>query len=1759
MKLQKLGHRFMQQFIGADQFTISTSASDFQLPADITALTDGSYVVTWVSSAQDSATGELHAQRFGAGGLPQGQKFRIGATAGASQQNPAISKLADNGYVISWASQYQDGSGWGIYAQHFTVSGEPSGTEFLVNTATLGDQQYPAIRGLDDGGYVVIWNSSVLDGSPVGIYSQRFSKDDARIGNETLISTNSAGGNIHSSLITLTDGSHVVAWQSNAEDGDGDGFGVCFQRYALDGTASGAVTRIHATTAGSQHDVHMAALPDGGFVASWTSLNVQSDVLVQRFSASGVRVGEETKVSSTPGAHTSDSAITALPDGGYLVFWQSDTGDAALAEIHAQRYGASGTAIDAEFLIAADASHGLHAPSASPLADGGFVVTWTSGSVGSSQAVVAREFHPEASLLQLPGDDSLTSIPKIAPLSNGGYVVIWESGAIDDPTGAGVDVYAQRFDAYGEKINGAVRVNTTIEQDQYDASVTGLSDGGYIVVWSQELSDQSFGLYSQRFDAEGNPSGGEMQVNAQPSTGPSDTQVLALADGGHAVTWTSYTVHGAHDIFTRRYGPDGTAVNAESRVNTTIAGSQLLPAVSALADGGYIVAWSDASDYYAAPAVNIQRYAANGTAIGSEVRVDSVPEYASNPSIAGLADGGFVVVFDDAQSHQIYSRRYRPDGMPVASDVQIPNPDAATQNRAAQAIALPDGGYIVAWQRATAWQGDNYDWVTIAQRFDSSGNTVGPEQQVNFTNTAQQGATKLAVFADGRIAGAWIEAAGIGHGMVLPQVSGIASNSNLIIGSSSPELLSGTVNPDIIHGLAGNDTLDGNLGGDTLLGGAGDDVYLVDNARDMVIESADEGLDLIRSSVSCTASANIENLTLLGTAANQATGNALANTLTGNTGANILDGAEGADTLIGGAGDDTYVFNRGSGQDTVRAELDSRSNRLESLRFGSTVLPGDIRVRLVGTTLELSIANTSDKISIEGFYVDSNPSNPSNPIQQVVFSQGGVTWNLATLLTLATASTVTGTTGNDVLSGTATTDAMFGLAGNDALSGLAGNDTLDGGSGADKLAGGTGDDTYIVDISTDLVTELAGEGTDLVQASLSWALGANIEHLRLTGSDSLKGTGNALANRLTGNAGANVLDGLAGADTLVGGAGSDTYVVDVAGDVLIEAADEGTDSVQAKVSFTLADHIENLTLIGTALNATGNALGNALTGNAGANVLDGQAGADTMVGGAGNDIYVVDAVGDFITEVAAQGTDLIRSSVSFTASANVENLTLTGSADLDATGNTLANALIGNSGANVLDGLAGADKLAGGAGDDTYVVDVASDTVTELAGGGTDLVRASLSWTLGANTEHLTLTGTAALNATGNALANVLTGNAGANVLNGLAGADTLIGGAGNDTYVVDATGDVVTERAGEGTDLVQSTVSWTLADHVENLTIKGVGTASGRIFGIGNALNNVLTGGSGVDGLDGQAGADTMAGGLGNDTYVVDQAGDVVTEKAGEGTDTVRSGIDYTLGLNVEGLELQGEARRGTGNALANTVTGNPWDNTLDGGAGADKLIGGAGDDTYVVDATGDVVTELANEGTDLVRASLSWTLGANTENLTLTGTAALKATGNALANLLTGNAGANTLDGGLGADTLVGEAGNDTLKGGAGHDVYVLGRGGGADILIDSDATAGNTDTLSFLSGVTTQQLWFRHIANDLEVSIIGTGDKATVKDWYLGSRNHVEQFRTADNKVLIDSAVESLVSAMAAFAPPAAGQTTLSTQYQASLGNIIATSWS
>ncbi|MEJ1161679.1 calcium-binding protein [Prosthecomicrobium sp. N25] len=195
----------------------------------------------------------------------------------------------------------------------------------------------------------------------------------------------------------------------------------------------------------------------------------------------------------------------------------------------------------------------------------------------------------------------------------------------------------------------------------------------------------------------------------------------------------------------------------------------------------------------------------------------------------------------------------------------------------------------------------------------------------------------------------------------------------------------------------------------------------------------------------------------------------------------------------------------------------------------------------------------------------------------------------------------------------------------------------------------------------------------------------------------------------------------------------------------------------------------------------GTAGADTLTGTTGDDLIRGHHGVDSMTGGDGNDIYVVNDSGDQVVETANHGTDTELSFVTRTLDANVENLVLSGSAAIDATGNALDNILVGNRGDNVLDGGTGADKLWGGRGDDTYIVNSTDDRVMESRHNGTDLVKASVDFTLGDDVENLELTGTA-IHGTGNRLGNALLGNSRDNVLDGGAGRDTLDGGTGNDT-----------------------------------------------------------------------------------------------------------------------------------------------------------------------------------------------------------------------------------------------------------------------------------------------------------------------------------------------------------------------------------------
>ncbi len=636
---------------------------------------------------------------------------------------------------------------------------------------------------------------------------------------------------------------------------------------------------------------------------------------------------------------------------------------------------------------------------------------------------------------------------------------------------------------------------------------------------------------------------------------------------------------------------------------------------------------------------------------------------------------------------------------------------------------------------------------------------------------------------------------------------------------------------------------------------------------------------------------------------------------------------------------------------------------------------------------------------------------------------------------------------------TLTGTAAISGRGNDQANIIVGNaaaNVIDGGRGADTMQGGAGNDIYYVDDVGDRVTELSGGGTDQIRSANTYTLGLNLEQLILIGTSAINGTGNALSNVITGNAGTNQLNGAGGADSMRGGDGDDTYYVDNRGDRVIEssAAAGGIDRVRSSVDFALGNYVEQLILTGTAIRGYGNALANTIYGNAAANLLDGRAGADTMRGGAGNDTYYVDDAGDVVIEAsAADGTDTVRSSVSFTLGNYVETLILTGSAPVNGTGSALDNMIYGNAGANVLDGGAGADVMRGGNGNDTYVVDNVRDRVIEDYLSYGDQVLSSVSYRLGANLVNLTLTGNAAINATGNELANTIVGNDAANALDGLGGADVMIGGAGNDTYYVDNVGDVVRENNLQGAaDTVRSTVSYFIGGaHIETIILLGTNDLNGT----GNDYINRIIGNSGANVLDGGLGADRLEGGTGDDTYYVDNIGDIVVERSGGGNDTVYSSIDYELGANLESLVLQNwvEISQATGNELANTITGNNYDNIIDGAGGADVMRGGGGTDTYYVDHVGDVVEEANNVNPDRVYSSVSYALSPYLTELRLLGTASINATGNDLNNVLVGNSGANVIDGGAGSDSMQGGAGNDTYRVESAGDVVIEAAGEGID----------------------------------------------------------------------------------------------------------------
>ncbi|MBX9258673.1 putative Ig domain-containing protein [Desmonostoc muscorum CCALA 125] len=1520
-------------------------------------------------------------------------EFKVNTYTNNEQKNPTVAMDSDGDFVISWTSYGQDGSGFGIYAQRYNSAGIPQGNEFQVNTSTTGDQINPTVAIDATGDFVISWQSQ--DGSGSGIYAQRYNSAGVAQGNEFQVNTSTTNDQINPTVAMDAAGDFVISWASNGQDGSG--FGIYAQRYNSAGVAQGNEFKVNTYTDENQGNPTVAMDADGDFVISWQSYYQESSsysyygIYAQRYNSAGVPQGNEFQVNSYATKNQMNSTVAMDATGNFVISWQSLKQDGSSYGIYAKRYNNAGVAQGNEFQVN----------------------TYTSSSQNSPTVAINA--------------------------NNGDFIISWASNGQD---GSSYGIYAQRYNSAGIAQGNEFQVNTYTDNSQDSPVVAMAGNGEFVISWQSLYQDGSNnGVYAQLYNSS----------NVAPTITLSSASALAYIenattaiDSGISVSDTdSSNLASATVSITSGFisGQDTLAFTAQNGITgsyNSTTGVLSLTGSSTVANYQTVlrsITYNNSSDNPTTTPRTVSFVvndgATNSTAVTRNINITAVNDApvatATNSALAytenttTAIDPGISV--SDVDSANLVSATVSiTSGFISGQDTlafTAQNGITGSYNSTTGVLTLTGSSTVANYQtvlRSITYNNSSDNPTTTPRTVsfvvnDGTANSTAVTRNINITavnNAPVATATNSAL--------AYTENATTAIDSAITVSDTDSSN----LASATVSITSGFISGQDTLAFTAQNGITGSYNSSTgvlTLTGSSTVANYQTVLRSITYNNSSDNPTTTPRTVSFVVNDGTANSTAVSrniniTAVNDApvataTNSALAyteNTTTAIDSAITVSDVDSANLVSA-----TVSISSGfvSGQDTLAFTAQNGITGSYNSTTGVLTLTGSSTVANYQTVLRsITYNNSSD-----------NPTTTPRTVSFVV-NDGTANSTAVTRNINITAVNDNPVVANPVADQTATTDTAFNFAlppnafsdvdsgnltytatledGNSLPSWLTFNGTTFSGTPTTNNVGNlnikviASDGTASIDdIFVLTVTDPNNPAFNTINgtSSADKISGTQIKDFisGLLGNDSLLGLGDN--DTLDGGDGNDTLDGGTGNDSLIGGKGNDTYTVDSLSDKITEGLNAGTDLVKSSVNWVLGANLENLTLTGTeAINGTGNSLKNVLTGNTAANLLKGEEGNDKLVGGEGNDT------------------------------------------------------LLGGAGNDTLDGGVGNDSLDGGAGDDTYIVDNPSDTITEGFNAGKDLVKSSVTFVLGDNLENLTLTGTGAINGTGNNLSNIIIGNTGANSLNGVDGNDSLIGGTGNDTliggadndtldggagndsldggagndiYTVDSLSDTVTEGLNAGTDLVKSAVNWVLGDNLENLTLTG----SKVINGTGNSLNNIITGNSAANTLNGGDGNDSLIGGSGNDTLL-----------GGAGNDS------------------------------------------LDGGAGIDSLDGGVGDDTYTVDNLSDTIAEGLNAGTDLVKSSITWVLGNNLENLTLTGSSAINGTGNSVNNIIMGNGGANLLSGEDGNDSLFGGAGIDTLLGGIGDDVLtggigkdVLTGGIGRDSLYLTDTRTGGFDTIT------------------------------------------------------------------------------------------------
>lgn len=1155
---------------------------------------------------------------------------------------------ADGDFVVSWQSNGQDGSGYGIYAQRYNAAGAAQGGEFLVNTTTANGQSRPSVAMDANGDFVVSWDSGDQDGSSFGVYAQRYNAAGVTQGSEFRVNTTTASIQAEASVAMDADGDFVVAWQSLGQDGSSDG--VYAQRYNAAGLSQGGEFRVNTFTSNKQSAPSVSMDVDGDFVVSWESSGQEGSnygVYAQRYNAAGVPQGGEFPVNTFTTSSQISPAVAMDADGDFVVAWKSDGQDGSDDGIYAQRYQSDAPVQLTNGVLSLSGSNVADEMSVeriSPAGSSAYLNAVRNGVNYSIDATKVTNIVMNGSTGddRLAIDAALTS-PATINGDGGNDTLIGGTGNDILNGGTGNDLYA--FDT--DTALGFDIVTDTSGTDTFDFSGTQTNALAVnLGLNTNQIVNANLSLRLASGNSIENVIGGSLgdtlTGNARPNrlTGGGGDDILTGAAGNDIYLFDADLILGADTINEAGGGADALDFSATTTRSLTI--NLANAALQTVAAGNLTVNLS-ADNTIESVIGGTQNDTITGNALtnvfvggpgddtynfdtDAVLGADSIHDVGGIDTLNFSATTAQAIAVDLAStaSQVVTASRLT---LQLLSNNSIENViggslgDTLTGNSLENSLTGGGGNDTL----VGAAGNDVYLFDSDLALASDTINDASGIDTLDFSATTTRGVTA-------NLANAASQVINAGLSLTLSSATSIEN----MIGGALGDTLTGNALANVITGGPGNDTL---------TGGAGDDTYLFAanaNLGSDTINESGGGVDTLDFSSTTTqaVSVNLSNaasqvvnptlsLTLsAGNTIERLIGGSQGDTLTGNTLDNVLTGGGGNDTLTGAAGNDTYLFNTDLllGGDTINES----GGGVDTLDFSSTL-------------------------------------------------------NSAVTVSLATAGLQTVTSGRLTLTLSAvdTLDSVIGGALGDTLTGNALSNRLTGGGGNDLLTGRAGNDVYVFDtdvsLGSDTINEADG-GVDIldfrptstravvVDLSLATVQTVNAgQMLNLSSSSTIENVlGGTLNDILTGNTLSNSLTGGGGDDVLKGGSGNDVYVFDtdlaLGSDTIVESG-VGVDTLDFSLTTTQRIEVDlsvatsqvinaGLTLALSATNTienaiggslsdilVGNSLANTLTGNSGEDVLSGGAGNDTLAGGADRNILIGGDGADSLT--AEAGEDLL--------------------------------------------------------------------------------------------------------------------------------------------------------------------------------------------------------------------------------------------------------------------------------------------------------------------------------------------------------------------------------------------------------------------------------------------------------------------------------------------------------------------------------------